>query len=110
MRGLQHHAYNNSAWHAFFSGNNYNRRNKGVRLYEIGKVYLPKALPLTELPDERTHFTLGMYGAGDFFDMKGVVEEFFEKSGMKKKFTIHRTATRHTCIRADRPASATKAK
>ena len=29
---------------------NYNRRNKGVRLYEIGKVYLPKALPLTELP------------------------------------------------------------
>ena len=64
---------------------NYNRRNKGVRLYEIGKVYLPKALPLTELPDERTHFTLGMYGAGDFFDMKGVVEEFFEKSGMKKK-------------------------
>ena len=57
---------------------NYNRRNKAVRLYEIGKVYLPKALPLTELPDERTHFTLGMCGAGDFFDMKGVVEEFFE--------------------------------
>ena len=52
---------------------NYNRRNKAVRLYEIGKVYLPKALPLTELPDERTHFTLGMYGAGDFFDMKGVI-------------------------------------
>ena len=68
---------------------NYNRRNKGVRLYEIGKVYLPKALPLTELPDERTHFTLGMYGAGDFFDMKGVIEEFFEKSGMKKK--VHYT-------------------
>ena len=68
---------------------NYNRRNKAVRLYEIGKVYLPKALPLTELPDERTHFTLGMYGAGDFFDMKGVVEEFFEKSGMKKK--VHYT-------------------
>ena len=50
---------------------------------------MPKALPLTELPDERTHFTLGMYGAGDFFDMKGVVEEFFEKSGMKKK--VHYT-------------------
>ena len=26
---------------------------------------------------------------GDFFDMKGVVEEFFEKSGMKKK--VHYT-------------------
>ena len=64
---------------------NYNRRNKDVRLYELGNVYLPKALPLTELPDERTMFTLGMYGNGDFFDMKGVCEEFFEKIGMKKK-------------------------
>ena len=68
---------------------NYNRRNKNVRLYEIGKVYLPKSLPLTELPEERVHFTLGMYGDGDFFDMKGVCEEFFEKAGMKKK--VHYT-------------------
>lgn len=62
---------------------NYNRRNKDVRLYEIGNIYLPKALPLTELPDERTQFTLGMYGAGDFFDLKGVVEEYLEKIGLK---------------------------
>jgi phenylalanyl-tRNA synthetase beta chain len=66
---------------------NYNRRNKGVRLYELGNVYLPKALPLTELPDERTHFTLGMYGCGDFFDMKGVCEEYLEKIGMKDKIS-----------------------
>lgn len=64
---------------------NYNRRNKNVRLYELGNIYLPKALPLTELPDERMQFTLGMYGDGDFFTMKGVVEEFFESIGMKKK-------------------------
>ncbi len=66
-------------------GTNYNRRNKSARLYELGNIYLPKALPVTELPDERMMFTLGMYGEGDFFDMKGVVEEFFEKVGMKKK-------------------------
>ena len=66
---------------------NYNRRNKDVRLYELGNIYLPKSLPVTELPDERTMFTLGMYGKGDFFDMKGVCEEFFEKIGMKKKVT-----------------------
>ncbi len=64
---------------------NYNRRNKNVRLYELGNIYLPKALPLTELPDERMQFTLGMYGDGDFFTMKGVVEEFFDSIGMKKK-------------------------
>ena len=40
---------------------------------------------LTELPDERMQFTLGMYGEGDFYTMKGVVEEFFDCIGMKKK-------------------------
>ncbi|MBD5464244.1 MAG: phenylalanine--tRNA ligase subunit beta [Lachnospiraceae bacterium] len=64
---------------------NYNRRNKDVRLYELGNIYLPKELPLTELPEERMEFTLGMYGDGDFFTMKGVVEEFFEAVGMDKK-------------------------
>jgi phenylalanyl-tRNA synthetase beta chain len=64
---------------------NYNRRNKNVRLYELANIYLPKSLPLTELPDERMQFTLGFYGDGDFFDMKGVIEEFFEKTGMNLK-------------------------
>ena len=61
---------------------NYSHRNKNVRLYELGNIYLPNSLPLTELPDERMQFTLGMYGGGDFFTMKGVVEEFLEKVGI----------------------------
>ena len=64
---------------------NYSRRNKEVRLYELANVYLPKSLPLTELPDERMQFVLGAYGNMDFFVMKGVVEEFFDKAGMKRK-------------------------
>ncbi len=64
---------------------NYNRRNKNVRLYELANIYLPKALPLTELPDERMQFILGAYGEIDFFDMKGVIEEFFDKAGMTRK-------------------------
>ncbi|MDU6263290.1 MAG: phenylalanine--tRNA ligase subunit beta [Anaerocolumna aminovalerica] len=66
---------------------NYNRRNKDVRLYELANIYIPKGLPVTELPDERMQFTLGMYGAGDFFDLKGVIEEFLEKAGMKNLVT-----------------------
>ncbi|MDE7131733.1 MAG: phenylalanine--tRNA ligase subunit beta [Lachnospiraceae bacterium] len=66
---------------------NYNRRNKDVRLYELGNIYRPKALPLTELPEERMQFTLGMYGDCDFFVMKGVVEEFFDSIGVKGKIT-----------------------
>lgn len=73
---------------------NFNRRNKNVRLYELGNVYLPKSLPLSELPDERMQFTLGMYGDGDFFGMKGVVEEFFEKIGMKGRRTYEPKADR----------------
>ena len=64
---------------------NYNRRNKNVRLYEMANIYLPKSLPLTELPDERMQFVLGAYGDMDFFGMKGVAEEFFDKAGMDKK-------------------------
>ena len=64
---------------------NYNRRNKDVKLYELANIYIPKALPVTELPDERMQFTLGFYGEGDFFTMKGVVEQFLASVGMKKK-------------------------
>ena len=66
---------------------NYSHRNKDVRLYELANVYLPKALPLTELPEERMKLCLGMYGAGDFFDMKGCVEAVFEKLGIKEVVT-----------------------
>ena len=59
---------------------NYNRRNKDVKLYELAKVYVP--VEGEDLPDERVQFTLGFYGDGDFFTMKGVVEEFLEKIGM----------------------------
>ena len=64
---------------------NANRRNKDVRLFEMGNIYLPKQLPLTELPEERMQLTLGMYGDGDFFTMKGVVEEIASQLGMNDK-------------------------
>ena len=66
---------------------NYNRRNKNVRLYELGNIYIPKSIPVVDYVDERMQFTLGMYGDGDFFTMKGVVEEFLESIGMKEKIT-----------------------
>jgi len=66
---------------------NYNRRNKNVRLYELGNIYIPRSLPVVDYPDERMQFTLGMYGEGDFFTMKGVVEEFLGSIGMKKKMS-----------------------
>ena len=67
---------------------NYNHRNKDVRLYELGNVYLPASLPLTELPDERKRMTFGMYGKCDFFLLKGVLEELFLKLGLRDYVTF----------------------
>lgn len=64
---------------------NYNRRNKDVRLFELANVYLPQDENCEKLPDERMQFMLGFYGAGDFYAMKGVVEEFFTQLGMKSR-------------------------
>ena len=52
---------------------NYSYRSKDVRLYEIGRVYLPGGPD--GLANEPRMLTLGAYGEGyDFFTMKGAVE------------------------------------
>lgn len=64
---------------------NFNRRNEEALLYEVGKVYIAKELPLKELPEEKSKLTIGMYGELDFYDIKGTVEVLFEKLGMSDK-------------------------
>ena len=61
---------------------NYKRRNKAAKLYESGNIYLSDEEVLTTLPDERKQLTLGMYGEGDFFTMKGVVEILLKAAGL----------------------------
>ena len=61
---------------------NYNRRNESAGLFEIAKVYIPKQVPLTELPDEPVKVTVGMYGNTDFYGIKGVVEHMLETIGV----------------------------
>ena len=48
-------------------------------------IYIPKSFPLTELPDERMQFTLVCMEKAISFTMKGVVEEFFDKVGLKER-------------------------
>lgn len=82
---------------------NFNRRNKDVCLYELGNVYLPKSVPVEELPEERMMLTLGMYGEGDFFRMKGVCEEIFKKLGLDKK-TVYSPENKKTFLHPGRQA------
>ena len=51
---------------------NFSYRNKSARLYELGKIYLPRE---DGLADEPKYLSLGAYGDGvDFFSFKGSVE------------------------------------
>lgn len=62
---------------------NYNRRLPAAAAFEIGNVFIPKSLPVTELPDEVQKVVLGGYGDGmDFFKMKGCVETMLDKLGI----------------------------
>ena len=66
--------------------NNYNSRNTGVKLFEIGKIFNP--IPGESLADEPEKLTIGMYGDVDYFDLKGMVEVLAETIGVKDiKFT-----------------------
>lgn len=68
---------------------NLSRKNEDVRLFEIAPVFYPKALPVTELPQEVVKvagvITGRRYPMGwnqgneevDFYDLKGIVEELF---------------------------------
>lgn len=59
---------------------NYSHRNENVRLFEIGKVFLPKG---DILPEEPEKLTLGLYGGCDFFTLKGIIEKLLSVLGIK---------------------------
>ena len=58
-------------------------KNKNAKLFEMAKCYIPKSLPLTELPDERMTLTLGFIGEGDFFSLKGEIECLLRQCGLQ---------------------------
>ena len=55
---------------------NITRGNKTLRLFEVAKAYIPKSLPLNELPQEKSILCLGFVGENeDLYSIKGVVED-----------------------------------
>ncbi len=57
--------------------NNIKNGHEEMRFFELANVYLPKALPLTEAPEEKKILCLGSCGSSeDFFAMKGTLESF----------------------------------
>lgn len=65
---------------------NQRRGNTDGRFFELAKVYLPKALPLEELPEERQHLCIGTFGGGTFFDIKGILEDLADSLHVKFEY------------------------
>lgn len=54
---------------------NMNRGVKDIAAFELGNLFFPKALPVTELPEEKMSIAMAQVGGGvDFYQMKGAVE------------------------------------
>ena len=77
------------------------RRNLDLRLFDIAPVFFPKALPVTELVEEKCKVTGLLTGRRnpiawdtdnamvDFYDAKGVLEHFLSTIGVQK-YTVER--------------------
>lgn len=61
---------------------NYSHRNQHVALYELGRVYLPKE-DVNQLPDEPEVLTIGFYNNGDYYHLKGIVENVLRVMGVE---------------------------
>ncbi len=63
---------------------NQKKGNLSGRLYEIGKKFIAKELPLTDYPDERETLCIGIFGeAESFFTLKGMAQKVAESLYVK---------------------------
>jgi phenylalanyl-tRNA synthetase beta chain len=64
---------------------NINMKQKDIRLFETGRVYLPEETPIKELPLEQHFICLGISGKDeDFYTLKGTLENAADILGIKK--------------------------
>lgn len=62
---------------------NYNRGIKSSFVYEIGSIFIPKELPIEQLPEEKKVLSIGFYGEEDFYFLKETIEKLLNKLGIK---------------------------
>ena len=96
---------------------NLSRKNENLQLFELGAVYLPHELPLTDLPDEPLMLCGAMTGKRnevawcqdssvvDFYDAKGAVEALLDCMGITG---YHVTAGTHPALHPGKTAIFTK--
>ncbi len=76
--------------------------NKDLRFFEVGRVYLPKSLPLTELPVENNRLSIAVCEDGyNFFMLKNVVENLLITTPLNYKLVRSTEPYLHSGMSAD---------
>lgn len=70
---------------------NYSRNIESTRLFEIGKIYLPKERE-DVLPNEKNVLCVGLYGNVDYYHLKGIIENLLDALGVNN-FTFKRQSS-----------------
>lgn len=66
---------------------NFNKGNLEAKLFEVASVYIPKKLPLENLPDEIQTVCLGAYGENtDFYSVKSAITKLLDALCIKASY------------------------
>lgn len=79
---------------------NFSVGNKQANLFEAGRTYLPKQLPMTELPVETNYISLGSLDMS-FKEFKAVVELALAQTGLNYKLVRSQEKYLHPGVSAD---------
>lgn len=67
---------------------NFVRGNRAGRLFEIGSTYVPKELPLTELPEEKEKLMIAFYGDNEsYYSIKEALDDIFVTFGIDVNYS-----------------------
>ena len=81
---------------------NLSRKNNTFRLFEVARTYVPKSLPLTELPKEQETLCLSFVGNNeDFYSIKDAITKIAKLFGNEFEFKRTECAWLHPGIGAD---------
>lgn len=80
---------------------NLKQGNKDLKLFELARVFIPKQLPITELPDEHNNLCISLTGDYDFYRLKNDLNKIMASIGIKLEYRASQRLQMHPGICAD---------
>lgn len=79
---------------------NLRRGNTEGKLFEIASIYIPRELPVKDLPEERKMLCIGTFGNGTFLDIKGIIEDLADSLNTRFDYAVGEKPYLHPGITA----------